>query len=209
MHDKTFEKISFKEKYPEHYAAEESKVTETITHDFNYMTIAGTEHPQDSKRFNSAVQLLEWLSFTMKFRLKNDPPQGFFDYNMPPTETVRKNMDKKKEDRKRKIFLPLPSYIEEARVVNTRRVAQAKTDEKLPQMRFQKWKKRKVIQILHIWAYGSGKRKVNKLNAYAKKHNLEIKWDYQEVYLNDMRRTKPDNLETIIRFDVKKAKAAK
>jgi len=74
----------------------------------------------------------------MKFRLKNDPPQGFFDYNMPPTETVRKNMDKKKEDRKRKIFLPLPSYIEEARVVNTRRVAQAKTDEKLPQMRFQK-----------------------------------------------------------------------
>lgn len=210
MHTHTFEKINFRDKYDQHYLAEEWKVTETTTHDFNYMTVIGKGHPEDSKLFNQTVQLLEWLSFTMKFRLKNDPPQGFFDYNMPAAEVERKNMDNKNRDqRKRKIHLPIPAYIAQDRVINTRRVAQAKTEDKLPQVKFLKWKKRQVIQILHVWAYGSGKKAVNKLHAYAKKNNLEIKWEYRELYLNDMRRTKPDNLETIIRYDVKKWKASK
>lgn len=209
MIDPIFEKINFREKYADHYAAVEGEVTATVTHDFNYMTISGEWHPEWSKVFNNAVQLLEWLSFTMKFRLKNDPPQGFFDYNMPPAETVWKNMDKKPELRKRKVSLPIPNYISEDRVVNTWRIAQAKTEEKLPQVKFTKWKKKDTIQILQVWAYGKSKRTVNKLHSYAKKNNLEIKSEYQEIYLNDMRRTKPENLETIIRYDVKKLKTSK
>jgi hypothetical protein len=59
---------------------------------------------------------------------------------------------------------------------------------------------------LHIWAYHTSKRTVNKLHSYAKKNGLEIKGEYQEMYLNDLRRTKPEKLETIIRYEVKKAK---
>ena len=86
----------------------------------------------------------------MKFRLKNDPPQGFFDYNMPPAEVVWKNLDAKQEDRKWKIMLPVPNYITDDRVVNTWRVAQAKTDEKMPHVKFVTSKPKTVIQILYI-----------------------------------------------------------
>lgn len=209
MHNHTFEKIDFREKYAEHYAAVEWEVTETTTHDFNYITISGVGHPELSNEFNKAVQFLEWLSFTMKFRLKNDPPQWFFDYFMPPAEVVWKNLDAKQEERKWKILLPVPNYITDDRVVNTRRVAQAKTEEKMAQVKFISSKPKSVIQIQYTWAYGTSKRTKNKLYSYAKKHNLEIKGDYQELYLNDMRRTKPENLETIIRLEVKKWKAAK
>ncbi len=206
MFDQNFEKLNFREIYPEHYAAWEDEITLTTTHDFNYITTLWSWDPEASKEFNKAVQLLEGLMFTLKFKLKSNPPEGFFDFFMPPSECVRKNLEKKRDTRKRKISLPLPPFLWEEKVIHARRVAQAKTDEKLPQVKFATWKARQVIQILHIWAYGSSKATIKKLHTYAKKNWLEIKGDYQELYLNDMRRTKPDKLETIIRMDVKKAK---
>lgn len=206
MFDQVFEKHNFREKYPHHYLANEKEVTTTTLHDFNYISIAWKWHPEKIKWFNKAIQLLEGLIFTIKFRLKGNPPEGFFDFNMPPCETTWKNLDAKPEEWKRNVSLPVPKFITEDRLVHTRRVAQAKSEEKLAQVKYSKGKERHMIQILNVWAYNTSKRPINKLRSYAKKNWLVIKWDLQEVYLNDLRRTKPEKLETIIRFEVKKAK---
>lgn len=207
MHEYTFEKLNFKEKYASHYDATQAWVVEVKTHPFNYLSISWKGHPETSKEFNKAIQLLEGLVFTIKFKLKGNPPEGFFDFDMPPSESERKDVDGKKEDWKWKVSIPVPNFITEEKVVHTRRVAQAKSEEKLSQVKFFKGKEKHVIQILLIWAYHTSKRSINKLHSYAKKNWLEIKGNYQELYLNDMRRTKPDKLETIIRLEVKKAKA--
>ncbi len=203
MHDQTFEKYNFREKFPEHYLSNEETVTETTTRAFNYISIKWVGHPEASKAFNKAIQLIEWLIFTIKFRLKGNPPEGFFDFNMPPCEAYRKEIKAKPEARKRTVSVPVPDFITEDRVVHTWRVAQAKSEEKLSQIKFTKWKERKVIQMLNVWGYDTSKKKEKTLRAYAKKNKLIIKGDYQELYLNDMRRTKIDRLETILRFEVK------
>jgi len=69
---------------------------------------------------------------------------------MPPTECVRKNIDAKPEEWKWKVSLPVPKFITKERVTHTRRVAQAKSEEKLSQVTYSTGKEKRVIQILHI-----------------------------------------------------------
>ncbi len=206
MFDQNFEKFDFKEKYPTHYLTQDNNVVETTTQGFNYISISWVGHPEDGKIFNKAIQLLEGLIFTIKFKLKWNPPDGFFDFSMPPTESSWQNIEGDRKDRKRKVSLPVPDFMTKEKVTNTRRIAQAKSAEKLSQVKYSTSKEKKVIQVLHIWAYQTSKRTINKLHSYCKKNKLEIKSDYQELYLNDMRRTKPEKLETIIRYEVKKIK---
>ena len=69
---------------------------------------------------------------------------------MPPCETTWKNLDAKPEERKRVVSLPVPKFITEERLVHTRRVAQAKSEEKLAQVKYSKGKEKHVIHILHV-----------------------------------------------------------
>lgn len=75
MHIHTFEKKDFIPTYENHYLAKENEVIETDTHDFSYISISGKGHPETSNEFNKAVQLIEGLIFTIKFKLKTDPPE--------------------------------------------------------------------------------------------------------------------------------------
>ena len=69
---------------------------------------------------------------------------------MPPCETTWKNLDAKPEEWKRNVSLPVPKFITEDRLVHTRRVAQAKSEEKLAQVKYSKGKERHMIQILNV-----------------------------------------------------------
>lgn len=201
-----FEKINFKEKYPEYYTNETVEVTPVTTYELNYLTIKGVGHPDENKKFHKAIQLLEGLIFAIKFKLKNNPPAGFFDFWMPPSEVLWSNIQGDKKDRDREVMLPVPKFITEEKITMAWRIAQAKSEEKLPHVNFRKGKKKKVIQILHIGPYDEKKKKIEFLKKYASKNKLELKGNYQEVFLNDARRTKPEKLETILRYEVKPTK---
>lgn len=69
---------------------------------------------------------------------------------MPPSETTWKNLDAKKEEWKWIASIPVPKFITEDKLVHIRRVAQAKSEEKLPVVKYTKSKSKQVIQILHI-----------------------------------------------------------
>ncbi len=196
MHDQTFEKISFLEKFPEHYLSSVEHVQQTKTQKLWYMSITH-EWDFDEKIFDDSIKVLQWLAFTMKFSFKRNPPPNFFDYNIPPVEVI---IDKKS----RIISLPQPEYITAEKVLHGRRVAQAKSQwKKLPQVDFTTKKSNKVIQITHIWPYDWLPETIKKIEAHAKKENIDLSGTPTYVYLNDLRRTKPDALETIIRIIVK------
>ncbi len=196
VHDQTFEKLSFLDKYPKHYDSTAEEVQQSKTHKMWYMSITH-EGEFDDKVFNDSLKVLQWLAFTMKFSFKRNPPPNFFDYNMPPLEVIISKDDWI-------ISLPQPEYITAERVLHGRRVAQAKSQEKkLPQVDFTTKKSNKVLQITHIWAYEWLPETIKKIRAQAKKDNIELDWTPTYVYLNDMRRTKPDSLETIVRIRIK------
>lgn len=196
MHEQTFEKISFLEKFPENYESTSEKVTETTTQQMWYMSITH-EWDFDEKVFNDSIKVLQWLAFTMKFSFKRNPPPNFYDYNIPPVEVHI-------SDKERIISLPQPEYITAEKVLHGWRVAQAKSQwKKLPQVDFTTKKSLKVIQKKHVWSYDTMSATEKEIRAYAKKEKIELDWTPTYVYLNDVRRTKQDALETIIRIVLK------
>ena len=60
------------------------------------------------------------------------------------------------------------------------------------------------MQILHRGAYENIIETVEKLRDKASQEGYELTGRHHEIYLNDSRRNKPEYLETIIRYQVKK-----
>jgi len=59
-------------------------------------------------------------------------------------------------------------------------------------------------QILHISPYADEVPTIEKLHAYIKENAYEFTGKHREIYLNDPRRTTPENLKTIIRQPIVK-----
>ena len=60
-------------------------------------------------------------------------------------------------------------------------------------------------QIMHVGPY-SEEIPINKLREWVEEKGYRIRGDHHEIYMSDPRRTKPENLKTIIRTPVEKIK---
>jgi hypothetical protein len=56
--------------------------------------------------------------------------------------------------------------------------------------------------MMHLGPYKNILETSEKIHAYAKEHNLNLRKDRHEVYLNDPRKTRGEFLQTIIRFSI-------
>ena len=128
---------------------------------------------------------------------------------MPPNEALRwvksgKLETTKPEKRHWQALLPQPSYITATLVKTVLSIAQQKEPNKhLPKIELVKHPKMTVIQTLHVGPYEDIAKPIKLLKDYAKKNKLKMEGKHHEVYLNDPRRTKPQDLKTIIRYQVK------
>ncbi len=65
-----------------------------------------------------------------------------------------------------------------------------------------------VIQCMHVGSYDYEPKTIEKIKQFASDNNLKLDFrnnrKHHEIYLSDPRRTKPENLKTIIRIPVKK-----
>jgi hypothetical protein len=74
---------------------------------------------------------------------------------------------------------------------------------------FQVKEEHSVVQMLHIGAFDKEEQTFNKMKEFIKDSEYEIKTlNQQEIYLSDFRKTKTENLKTILRYeiDIKKQK---
>ena len=56
------------------------------------------------------------------------------------------------------------------------------------------------MQIMHLGPYGEAEAPaVNKLHEYIEKEGYQLRGKHHEIYISDMRRTKPEKLRTVIR----------
>jgi hypothetical protein len=56
--------------------------------------------------------------------------------------------------------------------------------------------------MMHLGPYKNILETSEKIHTYAKEHNLTLRKDRHEVYLNDPRKTRGEFLQTIIRFSI-------
>ena len=203
------EKISLTDKYNDLFHAEKKpNIIETPT--LSYISINGKGSLFENPDYNSAISLLQGIAFFTKFKLKQNPPENFVDYRLPPFETIRWNTDAPTDQRKRKIMLLQPDFVTkedtEHAYLTAKQKQEKEEDVTLPKMLFQDIKWSKYIQVLHTDSYTAQKRSMNSLTRAADKAGYELTGKQHEIYLKDPRKYEKIGVEMIIRWWLKKKK---
>lgn len=115
-------------------------------------------------------------------------------------EASRDNTEVDSETRRWKVLLMQPPQVTAQMVRKMSEIAKMKQQDKLlPSATLESFAQWPSIQTLHVGPYAWIPETVKFLEKEAKAKGFRLQKWVHEIYLNDRRRTKPDNLQTIVR----------
>lgn len=172
-----------------------------------YLMIDGEGDPNTAKAYEDSVAALFTLSYTLKFLLKKSP--GGPDYGVMPleglwwTEPMEAFSVKEKDHWKWTSMILQPEPAARGLMEVAVKQAAAKKDlPALPLVRYEELDEGACVQILHKGPYSEEGPAIERLHDFIHGQGLRLTGKHHEIYLNDMRRTAPDKLRTIIRQPV-------
>ncbi|MFZ2257914.1 MAG: GyrI-like domain-containing protein [Clostridiaceae bacterium] len=185
-----------------------------------YLTIQGQGDPNTSEVYQTAVEMLYGLAYTIKMSKKGDvQAPGYFDFVVPPLEGIwsmggqasEGPINDQKQDFSWTMMLRMPDFVDEAALDTAKAYFQKKKpDMDLSLVKLTKFTEGLCAQVLHIGSYAEAESTILKLEEFIKNKGFQavMKGLYQhhEIYLGDPRKTEPDKLKTIIRRPIKKLK---
>jgi len=166
----------------------------------NFLMVDGCGKP-DGKQFPQAASILYPLAYTIKWmiRLEND-----IDFHVMPMEVLWK-VNREKKEFAWTMMLMQPEYVTAEVVTRASQKVQSKVDAALlKKVRFESFAEGMCVQFLHIGPYEGMEASLEKMLAFAftKGFTAPVR-NTHDIYLNDVRKTKPDNLKAIMRLPVK------
>ncbi len=204
-------KIDLKKQFAPCYTNPAGKITIITAPEFGYLAIDGKGDPNTSINFQHAIETLYTVSYTLKFMVKKGGLE--IDYGVMPLEGqwYMENMAEFCMERKAEwlwtIMIMQPDFITEAMVKDAViKAGEKKTLVSLPLLRFEKQCDGLSAQILHTGPYSEEVPTIKKLHAFIAENGYQLTGRHREIYLNDMRRTAPAKLKTIIRQPILQAK---
>ncbi len=210
-------KIDYKKEYPEIYLPKKKPSLIEVP-PITYLMVDGTGNPNTSEKYKQAIEILYGLSFTIKMsKMKNNQPLGYFEYVVPPLEGLwwidneyfdgSNILDKNKFNWTSMIRQPefvTPEVFEWAK----QELSKKKPDLDLSKSYLKTLDEGLCAQIMHIGSYDNEKESISILNNYIKDNNYQTdindKRKHHEIYLSDPRKSKVENLKTVIRHPIKK-----
>lgn len=213
------EKLDYKKEYKELYLPKKkSQIIEVP--EMTFIQVEGKGNPNTSESYQNALGILYGLSFTIKMsKMSGRQPDGYFEYVVPPLEglwwTEGQLFDGVNVTDKDK-FLWI-SMIRQPEFVTKEVFEWAKEElrKKKPELDFSgtrlvSYKEGLCCQVMHVGPYDDEPETIRKMEAYIEEAGyISDISDYRrhhEIYLGDPRRTKPENLKTVIRHPVKERK---
>ncbi len=170
----------------------------------NYLMVDGVGDPNNSKTFMDAIEALYSMSYTIKFMIKKGPQQ--IDYGVMPLEALWWMDDMKEFSMENKskwkwtIMIMQPDFVTKALFEEAKKlVAAKKSPELIKGIRMETMQEGLCAQILYIGPYDKESSTIVKLHEFIKESGYDLRGKHREIYLNDMRRTAPEKLKTIIR----------
>lgn len=169
-----------------------------------FLMVDGQGHPQDQS-FQDAASTIYPVAYTLKFMIKAAHPEQ--DYAVMPLE-VKWWLNRQEHGSKRfawTMMVMQPECITPA--LYQQAVEQAQAKRELPclaSLRFEQRIEGLCAQILHKGAYEGMNATFERVKTYLQETGYTWEADSHDIYLNDMRKTKPENLKTIIRTSISK-----
>ena len=167
----------------------------------NFLMIDGRGKP-DCKQFPQAAGNLYPLAYTLKWmvRLGSD-----IDFHVMPMEVIWK-VNREKKEFAWTMMLMQPEYVTPELVAKARQKVADKVDvAQLTNVRFEKYAEGICVQFLHVGPYKGMDASSEQMYAFVEERGYQIPvHNSHDIYLNDIRKTKPANLKAVMRFAVEK-----
>ncbi|WP_048191554.1 GyrI-like domain-containing protein [Methanobacterium sp. SMA-27] len=197
-------KYDFKKEKKNLYYPSEKLVSVVDVPRMNFLMIDGQGDPNTSQEYQDAMETLFPVSYKTKFLSKKQNNQ---DYVVMPLEGLwwAENMEEFSiEDKgswKWTVMIMQPEFITKELISMAIEDVEGKKNlASISKVRFEKFSERLSAQIMHIGPYGAAEAQtVEKLHDFIDKSGYKIRDKHHEIYISDMRRTKPERLKTVIR----------
>jgi len=201
-------KIDFKKEYKDVYKPKTNEVSFIEVPKLNYLAIDGKGDPNTSQEYKDSIEALMSVSYKTKFIVKKEHGK---DYVVMPLEGLwwaTEGMDNfSVEDKSNwnwKSLIMQPKFVKKEHFKQAKeKVAKKKDLNSLDKIEFIEIDEGLSAQILHIGPFVDEGPTVEKLHNVIKENSYDFNGMHHEVYLSDIRRTKPEKLRTIIRQPVK------
>jgi hypothetical protein len=167
----------------------------------NFITYNGVGHPSEDD-FQMACNVLFTLSYTLKFKIVRNKLN--IDYKVNPME-VDWYLDKSngKTSYTWIMMIMQPEFVTEEMYEEALKMAKAtKKDVVFEKAVFEAIDYGECVQCFHKGDYLLMNDTLKKMKDYGDKNGLKTAPFTHDIYLNDSRKTKPENLKTIMRIRI-------
>lgn len=183
------------------YNASSLKPTVVDVPPLNFLMIDGRGKP-DGDGFQQAAQALFPLAYTIKFKVVR--PRLDIDFHVMPME-VRWNVDRQAKSFAWTMMLMQPDFVSREMFLEAadKLRAEQKEPAQLAAVRFETFAEGLCVQFMHTGPYSGMDANFEKMIAFAEQSGYHIPArKVHDIYLNDLRKTKPENLRAIMRLPV-------
>ncbi|MEH7613601.1 GyrI-like domain-containing protein [Gottfriedia acidiceleris] len=178
---------------------------------FKYITIEGKGNP-NNEFFKENVEALYSLAYAIKMLPKKGiVPEGYFDYTVFPLEGV---WDLDEEGRKLdylnkkhllyKLMIRQPDFVtEDLTYIILDQLKQKKKNPLLANVKLESITEGLCVQTMHTGSYDDEPRTFKLMEEFCMENNLQkVQKTHKEIYISDARKTQPEKLKTVLRFQV-------
>jgi hypothetical protein len=169
----------------------------------NYLMLDGHGDPNQSAHYQAVVTALFTLAYTLKFTIKK--AEGL-DYAVFPAEGLWWVADMRmfsvaaKENWDWTMMIAQPQFVTAEWVEQARREALKKKGLPLLDLvRFETYAEGACAQLMHTGPYAAEGPNIARLHAFIEAQGAVLAGKHHEIYLNDVRRTAPEKLKTVLR----------
>jgi hypothetical protein len=200
-------KVDYKKDFKELYLPKETPVITTIP-ELSFIYVDGEGNP-NNEGFQKDTELLYALSYGVRMSYKwPDPPTDWYEYTVFPLEGVWDLVDKgishlDKDNLKYRIMIRQPDFLD--RSLFERIVAETSRKKKIDVNRagFGSFTEGLVCQMLHIGSYDNEAKSFEIMEEFCKGKGFKrLEKTHREIYLSDPRKTKKEDLKTVLRFRI-------
>ena len=217
--------FDYKKEYKDLYMPKPTPVLYEIP-EMKFVSVQGYGDPnEENGAYHDALQLLYGISFTIKMSPKNAVNiDGYFPYTVPPLEGLWWMLDQSmpnfdststKKDFQWISMIRLPEFVTE----DVFHWACEQFQKKHPEVDISKASYMVLheglcAQMMHLGSYDQEAITIQQLHTFIQQQGYVCDYDgfystnqhrrHHEIYLSDPRRSKPENLKTVIRLPIKR-----
>lgn len=205
-------KLEWRKTEKELYLPPEKPVRVTVPA-LSFFAIEGTGDP-NKPEFQEKISVLYALSYAVRMMPKSGyTPDGYAEYTVYPLEGVwdlvdyEKGFSKTDKDNfKYTVMIRQPAFVTEEIAVRAFEIAKKKKTPMLEQAKFVTLKEGDCVQMMHIGAYDDEPASFALMEKFCLGNGLaRSKKTHREIYIGDPRKSQPEKLQTVLRFEVEKA----